>query len=262
MKVRKGGNVVRRTSTWSLKGKGKTSWDGRRDDGALVGEGRFKIFLTPVDRAGNRGESAEVDVTVLNSMKRPTVNPALFYPNDGDELAQKTALKARLTRTATASWIIRDATGAIVRHGIDGVDLEPGDVRFVWDGTDDGGAQVPEGRYTARIRVTRPQGSYAHDVGVYLMPFKMRSPTWKVSRGQSVTLTFESAEPIKGKPTITANQPGVRKYQLKVNKSSPTTFKARLVTRKGGTTGPMKIRVVGVDQGGGTQSKVFTMKVR
>jgi hypothetical protein len=199
---------------------------------------------------------------VLNSMKKPSVNPGLFHPGDGDQLAQQTAFKARLTRDATASWIIRDATDSVVRRGIDNVDFEPGDVRFVWDGTDEEGRLVPEGRYTARIRVKRPQGAYAHDVSVYLMPFKMRTPTWKVRRGQVVTLTFDSAEPIKGKPVVTANQPGVKKYGLRVTRLSATRFKARLATRKAGSTGPMKIRIMGTDVDGGKQSKVFTMRVR
>lgn len=262
MVVRRNGNIVRRTSNWSLKGTGKTTWNGRWNDGTLVGEGQYKISLTPTDRAGNRGEAADVNVTVLNSMKKPSVNPSLFHPGDGDGLAQTVALKARLTRNATASWIIRDAKGAVVRRGIDGVDFEPGDVRFVWDGTDEGGDLAREGRYTARIRVKRPAGTYAHDVSVYLMPFKMRTPKWKVRRGQVVTLTFESAEPLKGKPAVTANQPGIKKYGLKVTKLSPTKFKARLATRKAGTAGPMKIRIVGTDQGGQTQSRIFTMRVR
>jgi hypothetical protein len=241
---------------------GKTSWDGRRDNGSILGEGQVKILLTPKDRAGNQGETVEVKVTILNSMKKPTVKPALFHPGDGDALAQTTALKARLTRNATASWIIRDARDSVVRRGIDAEDLGPGDVRFVWDGTDDDGDLAPEGRYTARIRVTRPAGTYAHDVSVYLMPFKMRTPTWKLRRGQAITLTFESAEPIKGKPLVSANQPGVKKYGLKVTRVSPTMFKARLATRRAGKAGTMKIRIIGTDQAGGKQSKVFSMQVR
>lgn len=263
MRVRKqDGTLIRRTSTWSLKGRGKTIWNGRRDNGKLVGEGEYKIVLTPTDRAGNRGGSEQVLVTVLNSMKKPTVNPRLFHPGDDDGLAQQTALKARLTRTATASWIIRDAKDTVVRRGIDNVDYEPGDVRFVWDGKDDQGDLVPEGRYTARIRVKRPQGAYAHDVSLHLMPFKMRTPTWKVRRGQAVTLTFDSAEPIKGKPIVTANQPGIKKYGLRVTRLSATRFKARLATRNAGTAGAMKIRILGTDIQGGKQSKVFTMRVR
>ncbi len=262
MRVKQDGKLIRRTSSWSLKGKGKTSWNGRRDNGKLAPEGKYNVILTPTDRAGNRGEPAQVSVMVLNSLKNPTVNPGIFHPGDDDELAQQTAFKAKLTRDATASWIVRDASDSVVRRGVDNVDYEPGDVRFVWDGTDDAGKLVPEGRYTARVRVKRPQGAYAHDVSVYLMPFKMQTPAWKVRRGQVVTLSFQSAEPIKGRPVVTANQPGIKKYGLSVTKLSPTKFRARLATRKAGSAGPMQIRILGTDVAGGKQSKVFTMSVR
>ena len=62
MQVKRDGKVVRQSTTWALKGRGSLSWDGRRDDGKLVGEGSFKIVLTPTDRAGNRGEPAEARV--------------------------------------------------------------------------------------------------------------------------------------------------------------------------------------------------------
>ena len=262
MRVKKEGKLIRRASIWSLQGVGSTGWDGRRDDGGYVGEGQFRIILTPTDRAGNRGEPQDVLVRVLNSMKNPTANPPLFYAADEDGLGQTGALKARLTRSATASWIIRDNRGAVVRRGIDAVDYDPGDVRFVWDGKDDAGAYVADGKYIARIKVARPSGTYAHDLTVRVMPFKMFSPTWKMKRGQTITITIDAAEPMKGRPVVTANQPGIAKYGLKVTRLSPTKFKARLATRSRGAAGPMKIRILGTDQGGGTRSKIFTIKLR
>jgi len=262
VKVKKDGKVVRQWSVWSLKGTGSTIWNGRRDDGNYVGEGAFKIIITPTDRAGNQGEPAEVRVKALNSIKNPTVNPPLFDATDGDELAPSSALKARLTRDATVSWLIKDRSGAIVRRGIDSVVYPPGDVRFVWDGTDDDGQLVPEGRYTGRIRVTRPGGTYAHDVTVRMMRFKLWSAKWTLKRGATTKLVFESAEPLKGKPVITANQPGIKKYALKVTKVSTTRFKATLNTRNKGKAGDLKIRIVGTDIDGGEQSKVFTLKLR
>jgi hypothetical protein len=198
-------------------------------------------------------------------MKNPTVKPRLFFAADGDELAQTSALKARLTREATVSWLIKDQDGTIVRRGIDAAERSPGDVRFVWDGTDDAGALVPEGRYTARIRVSRPQGTYAHDVTVRMMPFKLWTSSWKVKRGATVTLRIESAEPLKGKPVVTANQPGIKKYTVskkKITKLSDTKFKVVLKTRNKGKAGDMKVRVLGTDRDGGTQAKVFTLGLR
>ncbi len=265
MAVKKDGNLVRRTSTWALAGPGKLTWDGRRDDGGTAGEGLFKVILTPTDRAGNQGEPAEVKVRVLNSMRNPTANPTLFHPADGDDLAATAALKARLTRDATVSLLIRSASGDVVRRGIDEVAMTPGDVRFVWDGTDDTGAMLPEGRYHARIRVTRPQGSYAHEVTLRLMPFQLSTNTWSVRRGDKISLKVLSAEPLKGKPTVFANQPGIAKYKVpgwKITRLDAATFKVVLKTRAAGKPGEMKVRVLGTDTADGTQAKIFTLTVR
>lgn len=264
MRVMKSGTLVRTTTTWALRGSGSLVWDGRRDDGRLVGEGQFRIILTPTDRAGNRGQSAAVKVKVLNSLKNPTANPALFYPSDGDSLAQTSVLKARITREAAASWTIRDAAGNVVRRVVDDA-RAAGDFRFVWDGTDDSGAYVPDGPYRARVRVTRPQGTYAHEVTVRVMPFSLWTKSWQLRRGDRIVLQLTSAEPLKGKPIIFANQPGIKKYTVpkdKIRKLSDTRFDVTLQTRAKGAAGPMKVRVIGTDTGGGSQAKVFTLTLR
>jgi flagellar hook assembly protein FlgD len=265
VKIKRDGGVARRWSSWAQKGAGKITWDGRRDNGNYAAEGKYNVILTPTDRAGNVGASVTVQVKILNSVKSPTVNPELFWARDGDALAPTTALKARLTRKATVSWVIRDGDGNIIRRGIDAEQRSPGDVRFVWDGRGDDGKLVADGRYSARIRVTRPSGSYAHELTVRHMPFKLWTTKWTLRRGETVTLSFTSAEPLKGKPVVTANQPGIVKYQLpawKVKKLSATKFKVVLKTRNQGKAGDMKVRIVGTDQGGGTNSRVFTLRLR
>jgi flagellar hook assembly protein FlgD len=262
VQVRRDGDVVRRMTVWSLAGKGATTWDGRRDDGAYVGEGQFRIVLTPMDRAGNQGEPADVRVLVLSSIKSPTAIPALFHARDGDELAQSARLRARLTRPGTVSWLIRDDSGTVVRHGLDGVEMEPGLARFTWDGSDDAGQLVPDGRYTARVRVTRPQGTYAHDVTVRVMPFKLWTKRWILRRGDTAALLFESAEPIKGRPILTVKQRAVPQYEVGVKKLSPTDMKATLRTRRAGKPGPMTIRITGTDSAGGSDTKSFTIRLK
>jgi flagellar hook assembly protein FlgD len=137
-------------------------------------------------------------------------------------------------------------------------------IRFDWDGTDDDGQMLPRGRYVARARVTRPHGSYGHDVTVRMQPFQLVTPKWTLRRGETAKLTILTAEPVKGKVAVTANQKGVKRWQLKVRKVSATKFTARVTTRKGKGTSPgyLKIRVVSTDQGGGTQAQLFKLKLR
>jgi len=156
--------------------------------------------------------------------------------------------------------------GNVVRRGLDENSVEaPANARFVWDGTDDAGAEVPEGRYTARIRVTRPQGTYAHDVSVQVMPFKLWTKKWSLQRGDRITLKLFSAEPLTGKPIVTVNQPGIAKYKVpgwKVTRLDESTFKIVLKTRSAGNAGSMKVRVTGTDIAGGQQSRAFTLTLR
>ena len=262
VRVIREGRVVRQMSVWALRGPGSLTWDGRRRDGKYVGEGKFRIVITPSDRVGNTGAPAEVRVKALSSIKSPTAKPAVFHPGDGDDLAGSVELRARLTRPGAVSWIIRDAAGTAVRKGMEPTKHGPGVVRFVWDGTDDAGNLVPQGKYTGRVRVTRPQGAYGHDVTMHMMPFKVRASRWKLGRGERAQLVIETAEPLQGKPIVTANQPGIKKYVLKVSRVNERVFKATLATRPTGNVGHLKLRVAGDDTGGRSQGKVFAMELR
>jgi flagellar hook assembly protein FlgD len=265
VKVRRNGSGVRSWSTWAQKGAGTIKWDGRKDNGVIAAEGKYTVYITPTDRAGNKGEPGSAQVKILNSVHSPAANPALFWNRDGDALAPSAALKARLKREATVSWVIRDREGAVVRRGIDKELRGPGDVRFVWDGRDDDGASTPDGKYTARIVAKTANGTYAHDIAVRHMPYKAWTTRWTRKRGDRITLKVTSAEPLAGKPVVTANQPGIAKYTVpakKVSRLSSTEFKVVIQTRNKGKAGDMKVRVKGTDKGGGVSSKVFTLRLK
>jgi flagellar hook assembly protein FlgD len=265
VKVKRDGSAVRRATSWAQSGPGTVSWNGRNDNGNHVAEGKYNVYLTPTDRAGNKGQSKVISVRVLNSVKNPTVNPALFWARDGDAIAATSALKARLTRQATVSWIIRDQNGKIIRRGIPAEVRPAGDVRFVWNGKNDDGAWAPQGKYTARVRVTSDKGSYAHDVVVRHMPFQAYTPSWTRRRGDTITLKITTAEPLKAKPVVTANQPGIARYTVwpkRITKLSANQYRVVIKTKKAGKAGQMKVRVVGTDKQGGTNSKVFSLRLK
>jgi hypothetical protein len=253
--------VVREMSIWSMRGRGSTTWDGRRDDGEYIGEGRFRIEITPTDRAGNVGQPAVAKALALTALTSPTFKPGFFYPLDGDALAATSVLSARLLRPATLSWVIRDASGAVVRRGGEAIAAQRGPVRLVWDGRDDAGQYLPEGTYLGRIRVTRPAGSYGHEVPVRIMPFDLTPTTWKPRRGDEVRLWFTSAEPMKGKPIVSARLPGIPSAELRVTKVSPTTFKALLKTKGAARPGKVTVKVLGTDTGDGTQTQAWGLKL-
>ncbi len=198
IKVKRAGRVVRRTSAWAQAGPGTVAWNGRNDNAKYVPEGNYNVYLTPTDRAGNQGASKRISAKVLNSVRNPSVSRTLFWARDGDRMAASSTLKARLIRPATVSWIIRDRKGKVVRRGIPPEQRSAGVVRFVWNGQDDRGRWVPDGKYTARVRVTTSMGSYAHDVVLRHMPFQAYTPSWTRRRGDTVTLRITTAEPLQG----------------------------------------------------------------
>jgi flagellar hook assembly protein FlgD len=265
VKVKRGGGTVRRYSTWAQAGPGIVNWNGRNDKGRLAAEGKYNIYLTPTDRAGNRGVTRLVSVKVLNSLKAPAVSPALFWARDGDALAPVSTVRARLIRPAMVTIAIRDARGKVVRHGMVDQKRPAGKVDFVWGGRNDAGKWVPDGRYTARLKVTTADGWYAHDVIVRHMAFQAYTPKWTRQRGDTITLRLTSSEPLKGKPVVTANQRGMAKYQIpprKVSRLAPTQYRVVIDTRQQSKPGVMRVRVVGTDKRGGNHAKVFAIGLR
>lgn len=265
VKVKRNGGIVRHYSTWAQGGAGSVEWNGRNDNGKLVAEGKYNLYLTPTDRAGNVGATRLVTVKSLNSLKAPVVKPPLFWARDGDALATVAAVKAKLIRPATVTIAIRDARGKVVRRGIVNQKRPPGEVRWVWNGRNDAGKWVPDGRYTARIRVATSSGWYAHDIVVRQMAFQAYTPRWTRKRGDSVTLRLTSSEPLKGKPVVTANQRGIARYQVppkKVTRLSPTQYRVVIDTRGQGKPGVMKVRVAGTDKRGGKHAKLFLLRLQ
>jgi hypothetical protein len=109
--------------------------------------------------------------------------------------------------------------------------------------------------------VTRPAGSYGHEVPVRIMAFDLSPTTWRPRRGDEVRLWFTSAEPMKGKPVVSAKLPGLPAADLKVTKVDPTTFKALLPTRKAERPGRITVKVVGTDAADGTQTQTWRLRL-
>jgi hypothetical protein len=115
------------------------------------------------------------------------------------------------------------------------------------------------------VKVTTPSGWYAHELTVRHMPFQAWTPKWTRKRGDTITLKITTAEPLKSKPVVTANQPGIVKYTVpakKVSKISANEYKVVIKTRNKGAKGPMKVRVTGTDKQGGKNTKVFTIRLK
>ncbi len=255
-------NTVRRFTSWTEGGDGSTTWDGRDDDGDFVSEGRYNVAVTPKDRATNVGPEASTPVKVLKSMRSPKAKPALFFARDGDALAPSAKLSVTLDQPAKLSWLVVDRTGLPVRNLLPEQLLDVGLQTMTWDGRDELGNYVLDGVYTAIVTATTDAGSYSHRVTLRAMPFQVTAPVWSGPAGTKVTFTIKSAEPLTGWPRIEIRQPGMPVYTGYPVRYSPKKFKTTITFKSGGTPGPVSIKVIGTDTGGGRQDKVYTFDLQ
>src|SRR5207249_2376936 len=123
-------------------GSAAVAWNGRTNANVVVADGLYRLTLTAVDNAGNRGaRSWTVRVDRTPATLAATAGPISFSPN-GDGTADTTRLgwsaseritgSARVYRGTTLirSWAVTAATSGAVR----------------WSGTDSAGRAVAEDR--------------------------------------------------------------------------------------------------------------------
>jgi len=256
------GTTVRRFTSWTDGGAGVTIWDGRSDNGAYVAEGRFDVTVTPKDRATNVGLDASTPVKVLKSMRSPKAKPKLVHARDGDSLAAFTNLTVTLDQAATLSWLVVDASGLPVRALLTNQPTASGPQSVRWDGTDDLGNHVPDGAYTAIVTSGTGAGAYSHRLTVLVMPFQVTAPVWSGPAGTKVTFTIKSAEALTGWPRIEIRQPGLAMYTGYPIQYSTKKFKFTVTFKSGGTPGPVNMKIIGTDTGGGKQDATYVFDLR
>ena len=245
------GTSVRKSTSWSKAGAGKSAWDGRNNSGRLVKDGKYDVIVTPKDAAGNVGEPRTTSIKLLTAIKAPTAAPILFDPTDGDLLAPITTLGVSLTKQASITWRVVNAGGDVVRRGMMDQLLPAGAASWDWDGLDDAGAPVARGIYTSIVTATTDAGTYSHRAVVRLMPFNLKADL-TVTPGQSQKVTITTAEPVDGWPRIEVKQPGVAVYRLYPTRYSTTKFTASWKA-KAGTTGAITVTITSTDTDGGVQ---------
>ncbi|MFW6214975.1 MAG: OmpA family protein [Alkalispirochaetaceae bacterium] len=135
-------------------------WDGRTEEGRIAEDGTYEYRLEATDAAGNRGGSAPVSVDLDTSEAELFVSTSLnaFSPNaDG---ARDTVAFFPRTQGGTdvESWELQvtNRSGEVVRSF-------PGDGtlpdQIAWDGAAGEGTIVPDGVYSAQMRVVLPNGN-------------------------------------------------------------------------------------------------------
>ena len=73
-------------------------------------------------------------------------------------------------------------------------------------------------------------------------------------RGQTITITVNSAEPLSASPRLSVFEPGLSAWSATLAKASGSTYRATIRLRSGGGSGTVRFRVTGRDVTGATQS--------
>ena len=114
--------------------------------------GTFTIRLRVVDKAGN---ATSVTTTASSFAVSPIesfgITPRYLSPN-GDSIQDEAVAKFRVRQPTTLDFRIEDVSGRVVRA--DDVTYgasEMGPHEYHWDGRDEAGADVPDGRYRLKV---------------------------------------------------------------------------------------------------------------
>ncbi|HRY80042.1 MAG TPA: FlgD immunoglobulin-like domain containing protein [Spirochaetia bacterium] len=148
------GKAVR---TWSFPGEpdARIEWDGRDESGKIVPDGAYAFRLRSVDRAGNSGSSAPVNLRVDTEKKAAVVSSdaRAFSPN-GDGVKDSVRIVPEVRSSdAPASWdvVVKSSAGGAAVRSWKGTGAVPREL--VWNGRNDGGTQAPDGSYEAELTV-------------------------------------------------------------------------------------------------------------
>lgn len=232
-------------------GPGAVAWDGRTDGGAYAPDGRYAVSLEPVDRAGNRGTAVETAVVAYGALGYVTRSRSAFWARDLDKLAQSTKLSYRLRSPATVTWQVTNAAGTPVITRYEARPVTAGTYTWTWNGKLPDGRWAPAGEYWSRVTATDGVTTVAHRTRVTVQAFRLTLSDATPTRGQRLTATIISTEPLRANPKLVITQPGRTPVTVSTTRTSTYGYRVTFRLSTGGEVGTLKLRVNGRDTAGG-----------
>lgn len=232
-------------------GSGAVAWDGRTDGGAYAPDGTYTISLQPVDRAGNRGTSLATTVVAYGALGYVTRTKAAFWARDLDKLAPSTKLSYKLRSPATVTWQVTNAAGTPVVTRYEDRQVAAGTYGWTWTGKLPDGRWAPAGDYWSRVTASDGVTTVTQRTKVTVQAFRLTLSDATPTRGQRLTATIVSTEPLKANPKLVITQPGRTPVTVSTTRTSTYGYKVTFRLSTGGGVGTLKLRVNGRDTGGG-----------
>ena len=256
--VRRGGTVIRRWG-FSAGSGGTVHWDGRTASGAIAADGNYTIRVDGMDATGNR-VVVDRSVIVDRTIGFLRWSASQFDPQDGDTLAATSRVSVKMTRTATVTLSLYDASGALVRTVWTGRSFPAGTASWTWDGKTDLGAYAAPGSYTAVLTATSSRGTSTLRRSIFAGAFVLTPSATKLHAGQTLTVTIGSVEPLAKAPVGSFAQHG---HSLAVKTATALgggRYRITFLVRSGGL-GAATITVTGRDSLGHTNRATLGLVV-
>ncbi|MBQ1998811.1 MAG: gliding motility-associated C-terminal domain-containing protein, partial [Spirochaetales bacterium] len=160
VEIRNAANKAVKCFNFSEKGQKRLEWDGRDENGNQVPDGVYKIILTSRSLAGNSYEEV-INNIVIDTQPKPieiSINRSAFSPN-GNSVIKTIDFGLDIpVKDGIESWKIEvlNKDSSVVRE-FSGEKLPPQTV--TWDGKDNDGVYLEEGKYTGRLSVSYVNGN-------------------------------------------------------------------------------------------------------
>jgi flagellar hook assembly protein FlgD len=237
------------------------TWDGRNSAGAYVPDGIYTVRVAGRDLAGNTGPALDRIVDVIAGLRSVATQKALLYPQDLDSLAGMTRLSFVLARPMTVTWTVRNGAGAVVATRVSNTLLAAGYQGWNFTGHGADGRMLPQGHYTSYVTATDGTLTAAQGAGFDLEAFRVRSSDNTPGRGQSITISVTSAEPLAANPRLYIYQPGLGRWSVAMVRTGTYTYKATFRLKSAGAAGTLGFRVYGRDVKGGVNNTSAAYKI-
>ena len=179
-------------------------------------DGPYIMRVYPVDAYGNTGTWAERTVNVVTALKSVKSSAAVFYPQDLDSMAKTTTLSFALTPSDDGHLDDPQRGRRHRRHAAwPRSSGRPGPTSLVFDGRRTDGTMLPPGRYTSFVSATDGTLTASQAVTFDADAFSVKPSDATPARGQSVTLSVTSAEPLTATaPRAYIYEPGLAAWSV------------------------------------------------
>ncbi len=260
IQVLRGRTVVRTLAGSRSPTGGAARWNGRDTHGRPAADGAYVVRVVTTDAAGNRAV-ASVGLRVDRTAGWLRCSPGAIYAADRDGLAKSARISFKLTRPATTTLQLVDGAGTVVRTAWSGRRLKPGSTGWAWDGRDAARAFVPAGPYLAVLTARTSLGTVTMRRAILVDAFATTLSATVLKAGQTLTVSFETTEPLKGRPSVTFDQSGLRPVTRTATLVAPGRYRITFKVAASGV-GAATIRIAARDTAGGLNVSTRALTIR